>query len=342
MSNKNERVILQVKYPIITSYTSDAHMLSILSNYPSTLEWVFNNYVSLWGELYKDEALLRFSSWDIRKACPYFKLNYFDKKSCEGNIIEFLISEIDSGHYITLGYDQYYIPNCLHFMKTHFEHEMLIYGYDKKLELFHIAEFWNSTYGFDVVSFKSVEEAIKTVDPNKFLKSSCIIEYINADYKFNVYFLINSLNNFLYSKNTIAINENVYIAEDEWYQIRRGQYTFGIQNYNLLKRTLLRILNDKIEFDDIRPFHVIFDHKVMMCERLKYLVCKGLIHSDDPIIDVYANIKYISLLNRSLYIKFYVTKNYKLIDQIIRNIDIIESKEIDAINHLIECLSTKL
>lgn len=88
---KRERVILQVKHPIIASFTSDAHMLAILNSYPSTDEWVYNNFINLWGEkpaYHNYFPIIRFGSWLIRRACPYFKINTFYKETFDLNIIE--------------------------------------------------------------------------------------------------------------------------------------------------------------------------------------------------------------------------------------------------------------
>lgn len=151
--------------------------------------------------------------------------------------------------------------------------------------------------------------------------------------------MYNSLNNFLYSLNTVAEGENVIIADYELEQIQQGRYIFGVKTYSLLKQTLSKVLHDGIDFNDIRPLHVISDHKLMMCERLKYLANAGVIETNDSIIDEYLNIKNISLTNRNRYLKFLITKDYRLIKEIIFNIDKMESLEIKAITHLVNKLS---
>lgn len=344
-NTKKENVILQIKYPIITSYTSDAHMLAILNNYPSTNEWVFNQYINLWGEepvCNNNSLVLRFNSWLIRRVCPYFNINTLYTNNFNSDIIEFIISEIDSSYYLYILYDQYYIPNSEAYMKRHFEHEMLIYGYDTKEKIFYIADFYkNSKYTFTVAPFDCVENAIKgTLKSEQF---SCDeIEFCNTNYKFSNYLLYNSLNNFLYSKNTVAENENVILENAELEEIQKGRYTFGIKNYSLLIQSLSKLLHEKIDFYDIRPLYVIFDHKVMMCERLKYLANMGIIDFNDSIIDKYLNIKKICVTNCNLFIKFSLTKDYNLINKIINNINILESLETEAITYLIEKVSKKL
>lgn len=343
MSNvKKEKVILQVKYPIITSYTSDAHMLAILSNYSYTEGWIFNNFVNLWGEepSYDNHfSMLRFHSWSIRRVCPYFKINYFDKAFFDSDIVEFIISKIDSGHYVTIKYDQYYIPNSINYNEYHSEHEMLIYGYDRLKEMFLVADFFkDGKYSFETTPFNCVESAIVSVLDLEIF--SCNeLEFYDANYKFNNYFLYNSLNNFLYSLNTAAEGENVIIADYELEPIQQGRYIFGIKTYGLLKQTLSKVLHNEMEFNDIRPLHVISDHKLMMCERLKYLANAGVIEANDYIIDEYLTIKNISLTNRNLYLKFLITKENSLINKIINNLDKMESLESKAVTYLVNKLS---
>lgn len=52
---------LPVTYPMITTYTQHAHLLSILTSYESNYDWIFSNYIQLfinrdykhnWGDFY--------------------------------------------------------------------------------------------------------------------------------------------------------------------------------------------------------------------------------------------------------------------------------------------------
>ncbi|PYG87468.1 hypothetical protein LY28_02138 [Ruminiclostridium sufflavum DSM 19573] len=344
MNDENaEKVVLPVKYPVITSYTADAHMLAILYSYPSTEEWIFNNYINLWGEEpshYNNYAMLRFHSWSIKKACPYFKLSYFDKSFFSSDITEFIISKINAGKYVTIFYDQYYIKCSMRYKKMHAAHEMLIYGYDRTLKVFFIADFLhNYKYAFETESFDCIESSITNMlESELFLCTE--IAFCKSDYKFSNYFLVNSLKNFLYSQNNVAENENVFIAQYESEPIKRGEYVFGIKNYGLLKEKLSEVIyNNNYDF---RSLHVVFDHKVMMCELLKYLANTGMIAFNDSMIEDYSNIKNISRSNRNLLIKFTVTKDKKLIDKIIDNINIMEALEVKAITYLIKKASAKL
>ena len=40
--------VLNIEYPIITSYTQHAHMLSILGTNPNTFEWIISNYIQIY------------------------------------------------------------------------------------------------------------------------------------------------------------------------------------------------------------------------------------------------------------------------------------------------------
>lgn len=344
-SINNDKVVLQVKYPMITSFTTDAHMLAILNNYPITEEWIFNNYINLWGEKLDDideQLYIRFGSWFIRKSCPYFKINTYYKEFFESikcNIIEFIISKIQLGRYLNISYDQFYIPNSPKYMKYHFQHQLLIYGYDKTLKTFYIADFYaSSRYSFENASFDSVELAIiNSLNLDNFLCDE--IEFYYTNYKFNNDFLYNSLNNLLHSKNNVLQNENIFISDIEIQRIQENKYTFGMENYNLLKNTLLGLLNGNNKFNDVKPLHIIFQHKVIMSERLKFLAKKKLINPNDDIINEYVNLQNISNLCRNLFMKYQVTHDNKLLNKIISNLDLLISSETDAITCLINKVS---
>ena len=221
----------------------------------------------------------------------------------------------------------------------HIEHEMLICGYDRKIKMFYIADFFeNNRYTFTTAPFDCVEQAISHVLESE-LFSFDEIEYHAANYKFSYYFFYNSLNNFLSSKNTAAENENVIIGKVESEQIQKGLYIFGINNYRLLKQALSETAHDQTGFYLLKSMHVLYDHKVMMCERLKYLSNAGRIDIPAPIADEYENIKNLSLINRNLFLKYIFTRDYKLTDKIINNTTIIESLEIETITELIKIIS---
>lgn len=55
------RGILPVSYPMITTYTQHAHLLSVLTHYECAHPWIFSNYIQLfinkdykhhWGDFY--------------------------------------------------------------------------------------------------------------------------------------------------------------------------------------------------------------------------------------------------------------------------------------------------
>lgn len=348
---KKNNMILPIKYPIISSYTQYAHMLAILNSYPSTEDWIFNNYINLWGERPKDNPdglSIRFGSWCTMKDCPYFKMNFYDKDSFDLNVVEFIVSEINSGYYLNISYDPYYIMDSDAYNKMHYDHQMLIYGYDNESKVFYIADFFKSSkYTFMTSSFDSVKNAVNSA--LKLERFSCVeIKFCDTTYEFSNYILYNSLNSFLCSR--LRSENHIYREKDESMNIgvteaqglSEGLYTFGIENYNLLKFTLTRILNDKIDFYDMKPLYVIFDHKVIMCERLRYLAKKGIISYNDSINDKYDNVKNISRINYQVFIKFLITKNYKLIGEIIDNLNKMESLEKEALTYLIEKVSEKL
>jgi len=160
----NAKVILPVTYPMITSYTHYANLLSILCNKKETEGWIYNNFINLWGTEYEDDFFIRFGPWDIRKNCPFVDTSYIDEffiANTFKSITDYIISAIQLGYYVYINYDQFYIPLSNLYLKHHSIHHLFIYGYNKTDKEFYIADFFaNGKYSYGSASFEDVQRSI--------------------------------------------------------------------------------------------------------------------------------------------------------------------------------------
>lgn len=143
------RKILPVNYPMITTYTQHAHLLSILTYYEYTKGWIYSNYIQLymnrdykhnWGDFYFPFP------YELRPSdtCKWILSQKIKRDTVikKGSVIDFIIDSINSDNYVHTMLNYYYVPVSVHYKKTHSHHDMLIYGYDLDKKIFHVADFF--------------------------------------------------------------------------------------------------------------------------------------------------------------------------------------------------------
>ncbi len=82
---------------------------------------------------------------------------------------------------------------------------------------------------------------------------------------------------------------------------------------------------------DIRALHLLYDHKVLMNERLKYLMEKGIIEYDNEILDGYMEVVNNMLTARNLLIKTSITGDVNCLDRFEKYIMTAKAKEIEVL-----------
>jgi hypothetical protein len=347
--NKSEQVTLPIAYPNITSYPSFASILSILACYKKTEAWIYNNFINLWGisELENGGGIpIRFSSWDTRKICPFLQYSNIEReviKACYKNYVNFIISYISLGHYLFLSYDEFYISHSRNYKKKHFIHQLLIYGFNLNKETFNVADFFrHRKFSFEEVCFSDVEKAIENVA--KLLAPSHdifvdVLKYIDCEYAFDNELEIKNLCDYLNSTNTYLSYEEKALHPFEKRDFYLKKMVLGISNYGLVKDYLSKLILNKDLIHDIRPFHVLWDHKVLMILRIKYLIENGLIPNSTILCERFKTICDLCLINRNFFIKYTITGDKDILKKLIDKIDTIECDEKWLINELINELT---
>lgn len=271
-------VILPVNPPLITSFTGYAHGLSILVQDETVLPWIFNQFVQIRGFKKDESTHLFFNQPDLPLMCPWIETKKVDSAEIETSIIEFIFEQLQQGFYINVTVDHFFLQPSSTYQNNHFPHDILIYGYDEEAQVFYSADFFTSKYSFETLPFDDLVQAYQGV-------RDFSLEHYNRDLVF------------LYRYNqpsNISFDSDGYIEQVADYLHSRSSYnwfegndyfdstTVGLQNYEFL----CDMVNSRIlegNSWDIRPFHLLYDHKQMLLIRMKYLISNG-IFPDDPAI----------------------------------------------------------
>lgn len=235
--------------------------------------WLFTNHIHLMANetasLPLEYLITPFNGYNyitynplmnvIPERIKFIKNNY-------NTVIDYIEFCISNDRYIMLWLDEYYIENRKAFANTHFNHQNLIYGYDDD----HI-------YLLGIYMGKS---SISKVKKNEFIKSYNVCENANNiiylfDYQPDSYkfeFNLNQLKSSIYD----YLNGN--IQNVGFYNIPEFQnYSFGINIYD--KFTNERGIN--IFIDDVRIAYLIYEHKICMRERIKFLIKRNIIKFEE-------------------------------------------------------------
>ncbi len=347
----SDKKLLPVSYPMITSWQWHATLFSILGEEEMAKEWIFSNYIQL--RCYNIEEI--FTGDDILlvdmmpgssslKECPYLLFSMMTKEQVEsycGDIINFIIKTIDLDGYVYGVFDEAKIL-CDSGADYKFPHELFIFGYDKEKQEFNVGDFtFGEHYSYSTVSFEDVRRGYEIITASE-------DHMFKDDYKGHrgLYVIQKNMAKQYYSLDVTYIKDTIceYLeAKDtkNHFRMMRNRFddtVFGVDVYDaVLKQTAKQLSAEEPDFD-IRPLHVLYDHKVMMNERIKYLMSKGYMEYDSEILASYMDVMNTMLTARNLMIKTSITGNVDCIDKFEKYLMSAKEKEIAVLKKVVESL----
>ncbi|PXV95598.1 hypothetical protein C8E03_101227 [Lachnotalea glycerini] len=282
MNDNNKKILNVVVQRKINCYSSDAYFLNLILAYPNMLPWIYENYIQLFFSSGKkvrntneNEVFLDFfGGWtEPRKL---LNCKQYDRKFLSTtDIICFIENKISDGFYLYTYIDEYY---SISEGKEHYCHDISIYGYDKIKQLLHVIGFdkkgnyttYTILYSVFRLAFESGILLSKEYDqyggknyllgiaPNFSREKKYVIEPENMKSIFYDYL------------NNIRTIDN-FVTDDPNYDLyMQPQNVYGICVYDCITEYISNFTNwtHKIDY---RIFHVLYEHKKLMSDRLLYL-----------------------------------------------------------------------
>ncbi|WP_127529574.1 hypothetical protein [Paenibacillus kobensis] len=326
--------LLPISHPMITTYTQHAHLLSILTHYECTYPWIFSNYIQLyinkdykhkWGDFYFPQT------YELRPsdACKWIitqKIHRDTVTSKWGSIIDFIIENINSNHYVHTMVNYFYVPLSDRYNKLQLHHDILVYGYDLNREMFYVSDFFkNGIYSKGEISFADLSLAFSTnhlTTNHDYLREMVYLYKFNDQYQdsFNADTIVNSISNYFTNK-TPEYWEMFNYGGD------RDNLDFGMQIYTTLQNYVNSILENESKID-IRPFHLLYDHKKIMTLRLKYLYDNRLLSKlNQDHIDSFISIEVMAKIIVNLVFKYNLTNDRSILESLHKMIIKVENEE---------------
>lgn len=264
--------------PLITSYQGIANLLGILQAYPNTEGWIYNNYIQLiYYENFGNNSLhlMSGSLHDLETGlqyigsiayCPYINYSQINRNlvaSSDKSCLEFLYHAIEENHYISLWLHEFNIPECDSYLKHHTNNPFLLYGYNNNDNTFWVSGFFkHGKYQQRKISSELIIKAIKDMDENnEYCHYFKLYKYRPVDYCFDK----KDFCAYLYD----YINSTDHTQKFSF--IKNKKYWYGLSYYACINKQLM---NKNV---DIRLYHNLYDHKIMMRSRLTYFLNKHII-----------------------------------------------------------------
>ncbi|MBU3198544.1 hypothetical protein LL037_18950 [Clostridium estertheticum] len=341
---------LTTNYPMISSYPFHANLLSIISNTDEYLSWFYNYYIQLeippighWLG-----TRLDFYTPLLWKSCPWI---YYQRISRDllakkwKSICEFIIDSIDLGYYAYFNIDRFYISEYDSSHKEHRVHDIFVFGYNLKNKTFNIADnFRDNKYYYANASFDEIMESYLNVDDNWLFGVELIKFRKKGEYKFDISIVKDFLVDFLESKNTkeryrlpseqVAISEGMKNAYINNSNLHAGGWKFGRDIYNVL-REYIGLIDNKNNDVDLRSFHVLKEHKVVMLGRLKYLYDNQYISNIERIYSNYEDVKEWTIILLNLMIKYSICGNENILERATKLLYDIEMVEYNVLSEVL-------
>lgn len=299
--------ILPVTYPTITTFPPYADALAILMSHKESLDWVYSHYIQTYivEVIEGSENNLRpimpcfFGDFDSRRIvntvsdCIFLNreinpfLNIFEVpndiiETIEGEYVSFIKKALDSSMYVYAYCDiskikDYNRQECA-------AHEVFIFGYDDSKNLFHYADFPNNRsykYKFSTCTYDEIEAAFRAVKELfvPVVKSVALIQFEGrGPFTFDYSYIQDSIYDYLYPNKEMVRRLGMYIdsfvnfGEFNW----KTKIYVGVDTYDYFASIKDRIITtEDISRIDLRLYNAMYEHKMMMIERIQHLVENG-------------------------------------------------------------------
>ena len=344
------RVIHQLKIPPVVGYLHHAFPLSIALTRDGCLPWFYSNYIQLAcpsGTDFKSMIAARREKFDFYLHPDYYAVHPHSHvhpspllESCwldrevlmmDGRLVRSIIGSIDRGYYVEACVDEFHVPGMSCYQAQHRTHEVLISGYDLETESFVVSIGFDRSgdYAIDEIEFGEIERAIGSADLTGHYNQLgiCLMrpaKRITCD--LDVAWMAEQLEDYLYSRNSSQRFRVLRSPDDQLY---------GVAVYEWL-RLYLEHLVDHHDCFDIRPLHILWEHKKVMVDRARYLAARGVV--DDAICCELSAIASDVGVMRMMMMKARATMDGRLIERIGERIYTVVEKEMGILARLVDML----
>lgn len=292
----SDKIILDLKKPLLKTWSSESHLMSMILQQENAREWILNNYTNLIGKTrredlrthltlipghdptWKDSAL---NAWT---GCPFLEMYYISHyyiKEHYGSILDYAIRAMEQGFYLYLGLRQ----DKLKTRMSQVIHKTFLYGFDKREQKLFVSDHYaGGKYALSTMEFSELSEAYEAAYWNvaeeeyNLSKQDLLSEeqfVIIArpkafQYQFQLKWFQLQLEDYLkgtyslHCANPLSFNDNY-------------EHYWGIACYDMLEYYLSMLLQcQNLKKMDWRCFTLLCDHKTLLRMRAVFFAENGI------------------------------------------------------------------
>jgi hypothetical protein len=293
--------------PMIIGYTHHAYPLSIASINDNYKDWFFSNFIQLksYKTFFPEDTFIDFDfTYHYYDNNPWIDTTCINEEEQEDISIEDLVIEcIENDEYICIFVNQYFISGLNGYQSFHFTHEILIFGYDEKEQLFSAIGF-DKTGNYSKMNVNKSELLLGYQHRNEkrlFNREYPIYKYKYSD-RFKCKLDIDNIKDLI---NDYLLSTDTPTKRSQKDRLHYFEHVYGLSVYNYLKL----YYSDPTRNKDIRPAHIFWEHKKVMLERLNYLYKRKIVN--EKLYSKYENVVELASILRSKIMKYNFTSNSK-------------------------------
>ena len=322
-----------------------ADKLSMIMLNKNAKNWLYNNFIQL---IFYSQNLEKIkynthyvSIWPVDtmkmdySGANMFLREYHDKicNLTRDNLIEHLKNWLDKGFYIIGNVDVTKLHGTRYFGFPGYVHSAMIIGYNDK-ELYQVDFSPRGNIDILRITYEDYVEAVFSDDLQVILREK---KHLDIKYSFSLFELKDSF------RSECKLDTNVMkfwvknfiecadcgITTD--FFMRREKIATGIDIYkNVLK--LMDIMVENENEIDYKMFHAIYEHKLIMKDRVTCLLENNYLNQNKELLDMAQKNWETTQIIRNHVQKFNFTHDKKIIEKISQNMKLLEANESEFMN----------
>ena len=271
--------------------------------------------------------------------CPailYERLNIRVIKKGWKNIVEFTREMLNLNYYVYLILD----TAKLTVHTGDFFHDIMVYGYDDENEAFYAADcFKNGKYSFEKISYYDFSQsfAYEQSDFENIFEFHDDIILIRENPDFNPDFhpsrVKESIENYLNAVPEKYTYSRLKLEYPEEYK----QYFFGKEHYKILYKHVEYGINHGGVLPHHRQvFHLMYEMKNVMCERIKFMRETEHLHNGEQYLDKYIMLRDLALSCQNLILKYQISNDTNILYNVAEKVSNIEKIELQTMRKMLD------
>ncbi|WP_251571593.1 BtrH N-terminal domain-containing protein [Paenibacillus sp. MER TA 81-3] len=325
---------LELVIPPIVGYQYVAYPLCTALTRKEALPWFYSNFIHLYCHHDLDEertsGSVPFSFYgEDFIHCPWLITQKLEREivlDSPPGIVEFLVNGINSGYTISLNVDEYYIPHRRVYRQTHYAHDILVYGYDAAKRTFLVLGYDEEMqFRKTIVPFHELEQGFRHLEWTDNYQEQIYLYKFNkaGSYRLDAAFIKQSMEEYIAACNVSLRNRGTTDPLEA---------AFGVEVYSALICNIPVLVRKR----DIRPIHILWEHKKTMGLRINYLCEQGLL--PPAFAGCFQPIEEQAFALRHLLMKFAMTGDDAILEQGINEVTCIMESEKRILGTVAEAL----